>query len=677
VSEEKNQTPPEQSSWEAQLQARTNELLAQRVGSLRAEIERLQSNISEISSRLLEQTQTETTEQETSSLLDTVRQWFSDSTAKAQEEFNSRLENARNEAAELARRQAQQEFETRLEQSRQEWQAGQPTEEDFQKRLEQACAEASAVSRRQAEAQIEDLSEQLEASRKALTLAVSSSQTASNQSVIFDSMKAAIEEIDSQRTQSNTLTSLLRCASQFAPRMVFFVIKGGEAVGWKAAGFENGLNDETAKLLTVSMQKSTILRDAFNTFRPAASNSDSPADYSAVLGLYGSPVPDRAAAIPLVIRNKTAAILYVDSGTQPENSVNTSAIESLMRITSMAIELLPYRRSADTAKPSPHSEQLGSTATAAAPAPDPTLEQQEIKKAQAETEELKHDFVREAPGQVEPSEAPAPESAAEAPPAIESPATIGNRVTEELPRERKSADDEPDSESLHQAEAQLHQPAEIEAEPSPAVSEPAVEEVAAEEPEEPGIEAQQIEPQPVPPPPPSPPSYAKRTGIDEAAPPPETTITEVQTDRELQMPAAAGPEAQEPESHDPPPPPAPVFTQPPEPPKPAQPVMSVPTPASETEQRAHNDARRFARLLVSEIKLYNAAKVNDGRRNYDLYDRLRDEIDRSRKVYDKRVSPAVAARFDYFYDELVQTLAEGDPAKLGRSCPGPVVLASN
>jgi hypothetical protein len=37
----------------------------------------------------------------------------------------------------------------------------------------------------------------------------------------------------------------------------------------------------------------------------------------------------------------------------------------------------------------------------------------------------------------------------------------------------------------------------------------------------------------------------------------------------------------------------------------------------------------------------------------------------------------VAARFDYFYDELVQTLAEGDPAKLGKNCPGPVMLVSN
>ena len=120
----------------------------------------------------------------------------------------------------------------------------------------------------------------------------------------------------------------------------------------------------------------------------------------------------------------------------------------------------------------------------------------------------------------------------------------------------------------------------------------------------------------------------------------------------------------------------PNFNQPSEPPRYAAPSLSVSTAASETEVRAHNDARRFARLLISEIKLYNAAKVNEGRRNGDLYERLHDEIDRSRKVYDKRVSPTVSAKFDYFYDELVQTLAEGDPSKLGETCPGPFVVTA-
>ena len=95
--------------------------------------------------------------------------------------------------------------------------------------------------------------------------------------------------------------------------------------------------------------------------------------------------------------------------------------------------------------------------------------------------------------------------------------------------------------------------------------------------------------------------------------------------------------------------------------------------ALEEEEQLHNNARRFARLLVSEIKLYNEQKVSEGRRNNDLYDRLKEDIDRSRQMYEKRVVPSVAAKFDYFYDELVNTLAEGDPGKLGSDHPGPSV----
>jgi len=102
----------------------------------------------------------------------------------------------------------------------------------------------------------------------------------------------------------------------------------------------------------------------------------------------------------------------------------------------------------------------------------------------------------------------------------------------------------------------------------------------------------------------------------------------------------------------------------------------LPIEVGEEERRLHNDARRFARLLVSEIKLYNEPKVREGRSRSDIYDRLREDIDRSRQMYDKRVAPPVAARHDYFHQELVNTLAEGDAAKLGESYPG-ASLAAN
>ena len=87
----------------------------------------------------------------------------------------------------------------------------------------------------------------------------------------------------------------------------------------------------------------------------------------------------------------------------------------------------------------------------------------------------------------------------------------------------------------------------------------------------------------------------------------------------------------------------------------------------------HNDARRFARLLVSEIKLYNEKKVQEGREANDLYDRLREAIDRSREMYDKRVQQPVAAKFDYFHYEIVNALGDGEESRLGNNYPGATV----
>lgn len=76
-------------------------------------------------------------------------------------------------------------------------------------------------------------------------------------------------------------------------------------------------------------------------------------------------------------------------------------------------------------------------------------------------------------------------------------------------------------------------------------------------------------------------------------------------------------------------------------------------------------ARRYARLLVSEIKLYNEGAVRVGRERRDLLQRLKAEIDRARKLYEERVAPSIRARDTYFQQELVQTLADGDPTLLG------------
>jgi hypothetical protein len=79
----------------------------------------------------------------------------------------------------------------------------------------------------------------------------------------------------------------------------------------------------------------------------------------------------------------------------------------------------------------------------------------------------------------------------------------------------------------------------------------------------------------------------------------------------------------------------------------------------------HRKAQRFARLLVDEIKLYNQAKVTEGRKNRDLYSRLKDDIDKSMSTYQKRYGSTVAANADYFNQELVRSLAEDDRSLMG------------
>jgi len=91
-----------------------------------------------------------------------------------------------------------------------------------------------------------------------------------------------------------------------------------------------------------------------------------------------------------------------------------------------------------------------------------------------------------------------------------------------------------------------------------------------------------------------------------------------------------------------------------------------PVPAiSPEDQQLHDKARRFARLLADEIKLYNQSKVAEGRKNRDLYERLRDPIEKSQATYQKRYGSTVAASGNYFQHELIRSLAEDDVQLMG------------
>jgi hypothetical protein len=101
-------------------------------------------------------------------------------------------------------------------------------------------------------------------------------------------------------------------------------------------------------------------------------------------------------------------------------------------------------------------------------------------------------------------------------------------------------------------------------------------------------------------------------------------------------------------------------------------TAAAPAPAKDAfaqmspeDAEIHRKAQRFARLLTDEIKLYNQAKVAEGRKHKDLYDRLKEDIEKSRVTYVKRYGNTAAGSGNYFNSELVRSLAEDDASLMG------------
>ena len=372
-------------------------------------------------------------------------------------------------------------------------------------------------------------------------------------------VKAGITEINEQKSQAEILKALVNRASSFAPRVAFFVIKGEQATGWRGRGFEGTVGDEAIQQISLPLSSDTVVGSAAKGLATWSGGPGSHADDHTLLSRLGEEPAQRMISIPLVVRGRAVAVLYADSAGLDSESINLEALETLVTVAGMAVELLSASRTGSAPK------RVAEEAPPPAPQPEPSYEPTSEYAA-------------------EPAAAPAEPEFSETIEGYHPVAAEPESLVEAVP---------------------VDEPAGVFEEPATAVEEPS----AGEEP----------------------PSWTP--AIEEAAPA-ATTRRRYGQDAELPV-----------EVH------------------------------GEEERRLHNDARRFARLLISEIKLYNEQKVAEGRSEHDLYDRLREYIDRSREMYDKRVKAEVAARYDYFHGELVNTLAEGDVSKLGSNYPGATVNA--
>lgn len=111
----------------------------------------------------------------------------------------------------------------------------------------------------------------------------------------------------------------------------------------------------------------------------------------------------------------------------------------------------------------------------------------------------------------------------------------------------------------------------------------------------------------------------------------------------------------------------------------SEPVVEEPAPFDVAslpsgEQELHKRANRVAKVSMQDIKMLKPEEVRKGRENKDICIRLRSELDKARKEYDRRFQKILDHPVDYFHHWLVEVLGNGDPETIGEyPYPSPVL----
>lgn len=387
-------------------------------------------------------------------------------------------------------------------------------------------------------------------------------------------IKESIQQIEGGKSQVDVLNALLEQSATFGSRAALLILRGETFSGWKGVGFNaHGGSDEAVKRFNAAPG---LIPELDRVLRNEQVVIWDGANLATRLGVSAG---DRAVLIPMVIKDKVAAAVFVDAVADDVAKFDTNAIELLVFTTGLLVDTLAIRKKI----PSPSlQEEAGAAAPAAAPKP------------------------------VAAPSAPAPTpAAAPRPTPIPPPAAPPPRPTP------PPAQPVPTRTEAGTVAINAQQLREMMAAQRPSFNVPAAEDFGAS-----GATAKvpAMEPKPAPATAP-PPSVSPMGGDDK----PTTQYI----------------------------PPANIARGG---------VLGGNQPE---DVKKHDEARRFARLLVSEIKLYNESKVEQGRKNNDLYERLKEDIDRSRQMYDERIGEDVRKSSNYFYDELVRVLADGNAGLLG------------
>ncbi len=156
-------------------------------------------------------------------------------------------------------------------------------------------------------------------------------------------LDAALKEISLQNNQVDILTCYLDKAAQFASRTALFVVKAGNLVGWQARGFDGDFNNASIKTLVFPADRDNFFRKVADTGTACSTATAGNPDVMEVVARFGAVAPEVVCAIPLVVRDKTVAVLYADPGIVPNATVDEHSLEIVTTVVSLTVELSSAR----------------------------------------------------------------------------------------------------------------------------------------------------------------------------------------------------------------------------------------------------------------------------------------------------------------------------------------------
>src|SRR5262249_44333103 len=160
-------------------------------------------------------------------------------------------------------------------------------------------------------------------------------------------IKRSAADIERQQSQTDVLSTLLRAATQFADRVALFVIRNDQAIGWRECEANDPANVESIGGVRLSLTSDSLVTRAG---RSQSLETATVGDRRFLVDPFGGDAQS-AVAVPLVVRGKVVAVLYADSPSGDQSSLNTEALELLVRVSAMAVNLLASARAAQAAVP--------------------------------------------------------------------------------------------------------------------------------------------------------------------------------------------------------------------------------------------------------------------------------------------------------------------------------------